>query len=136
MPSLTLDSFPHNAKVTEFICHFCKRTSYSRYSKTKHCSGLCRHNAYLERKKLKEMEKRDYDVNITQKSRENDVTTIYIEPEPSGTKIVGAYMVQKFFKDIGLKVTIRLIKGIKIGRCQRVNDYEIIRLNTKAWIVT
>jgi hypothetical protein len=135
MPSLSKENYPYNAKITEFLCDFCGTQSFARYKNAKYCSELCRHHAYLERKKNEEVEKRDYDVKVTQKSRENDVTAIYIEPEPSGIKIVGGYLVQKFFKDNGLKVTMRLIKSIQIGESQRVNKYEITRLNLKSWYI-
>lgn len=133
MPAFSIECFPHNAKITRFICDSCGTQSFARYKNAKYCSDLCRHHAYLERKKNEEVEKCDYDVKMTQKSRENDVTAIYIEPEPTGIKIVGGYMVQKFFKEKGIKVTMRLIKGIKIGFTQRVNVYEITRLNLKTW---
>jgi hypothetical protein len=133
MPAFSTECFPHNAKITRFICGSCGTQSFARYKNAKYCSDLCRHHAYLERKKNKEVEKRDYDVKMTQKSRENDITAIYIEPEPTGIKIVGGYLVQKFFKEKGLKITLRLIKGIPIGERHRINEYEITRLNLKSW---
>ena len=40
-------------------------------------------------------------------------------------------MVQKHFRDIGLKVTLKLIRGIEIGKMHKVNEHEITRLNKK-----
>lgn len=44
-------------------------------------------------------------------------------------------MVQKHVRDIGLKITLKLIRGIEIGKLYKVNEYEITRLNKKAWLV-
>jgi hypothetical protein len=74
-------------------------------------------------------------VKITEKSRDVHVPTTLIKPKPAGTKIIGTYMVQKHFRDIGLKITLKLIRGIEIGKMHKVNEYEITRLNKKAWMV-
>lgn len=132
MPSLSKENYPYNAKITEFLCDFCETPAFAHNKNAKFCSCLCRHNAYLIRKEIAKCEN---DVKITEKSRDVHVPNTLVKPKPAGTKIVGAYMVQKFFKDSGLKVTMRLIKGIKIGYTQRVNEYEVTRLNLKTWVV-
>lgn len=96
---------------------------------------MCRHNAYLVRKDIKKLAKRENNVNISEKSHKNHVPTTYVNPQPAGMKIIGAYMVQKHFRDIGLKVTLRLIRGIEISKIHRVNEHEITRLNKKAWLI-
>jgi len=57
------------------------------------------------------------------------------KPKPAGTKTIVKYKVQKHFRDIGLKITLKLIRGIEIGKKHKVNEYEITRLNKKAWLI-
>jgi hypothetical protein len=132
MPSLSKENYPYNAKITEFFCDFCEIPAFAHNKNAKFCSCLCRHNAYLIRKEIAKCES---DVNITEKLHENHVPTFFVKPKPVGTKIIGAHMVQKHFRDIGLKVTLRLIRGIEIGKIHKVNEYEITRLNKKAWLI-
>ena len=136
MPALTKDNFKYNAKITEFSCDYCETPAFAHNKNAKFCSDLCRHNAYIDRQAIKKLAKRENDVNITEKSQQNHVPTTYIQPMPTGTKIVGAHFVQKHFRDIGLKVTLRLIRGIEIGKMHNVNEHEITRLNKKAWMVS
>ena len=52
MPSYYREDFPSNAKVSEFNCPWCGTDFFARYCNTIYCSDLCRHNAYLERKRI------------------------------------------------------------------------------------
>ena len=114
------------------MCDFCEIPAFAHNKNAKFCSCLCRHNAYLTRKEIAKCES---DVKITKKSRDVHVPTTLIKQKPAGTKIIGTYMVQKHFRDIGLKVTLKLIRGIEIGKMHKVNEHEITMLNKKAWIV-
>jgi hypothetical protein len=74
-------------------------------------------------------------VNIPEKSHENHVPTFFVTPKPVGTKIIGAHFVEYHFRKMGIKITLKRIRGIEVGGAIKLNEFEIMRLNKKAWMV-
>ncbi len=136
MPALNKDNFTHNAKITEFSCEYCETPAFAHNKNAKFCSDLCRHNAYIDRKAIKKLAKRENDVNITEKSHENLVPNFFVKPKPVGTKIIGVHFVEYHFRKMGIKITLKRIRGIEIGGAIKLNEFEIARLNKKAWMVS
>jgi hypothetical protein len=136
MPTLNKDSLPYNAKITEFLCDYCETPAFAHNKNAKFCSDLCRHNAYIDRKANKNLAKRENDVNITEKSHKNLVPNFFVKPKPVGTKIIGAHFVEYHFRKMGIKITLKRIRGIEIDRAIKINEFEIMRVNKKAWMVS
>lgn len=121
MPSLYRDSFPHNAKVSQFICEQCKFTFYARYKRAKYCSDLCRHNAYLKRKGR----------IITEILRENPPNV-----QNEHIRVVGSDWVKIKCKERNIKVTKKELKGMKYGTVMKKSpDFSIKRVNLKTWTI-
>ena len=135
MPSLSLENFKYNAKITAFYCLWCKIQAYAKYKTAKYCSELCRHNAYLQRKEEEEIAKCDSHGNITKKSRDYHVDENLSTTKLKSYKIVGSHNVQDHFRKINIKITLKSLKDMVEGEVMHVGNYAIRRINFLSWTV-